>query len=126
MTRIQAKGMLTEVLTVNGSQRPAVATAIVLAALVAVFAVTTACQRNGSIEKAPEAQATAEPARVNVQQVKEWMDEDVHLAVLDSRSDGGWQAAGTKATGAIRVPPHDVAAHISSIPRDARVIVYCT
>jgi rhodanese-related sulfurtransferase len=54
------------------------------------------------------------------------MDQGEALVVLDSRSETSWSAAMTKAAGSLRVPPSDVAAHLSEIPRDGRIIVYCT
>lgn len=94
--------------------------------LAAVMVGATACQRNGSAEPAPQAQPASEPTRVTVDQVSQWMNDDVPLVILDSRSEGGWQSASAKAEGAIRVHPHDVAAHISDIPQEGRIIVYCT
>jgi hypothetical protein len=101
--------------------------------LVAIIAGATACRESEPGEQTTQTQAAVtqtqpagEPTRVDAQQVREWMSEGDELVVLDSRSEGGWGSAATKAKGAIRVPPHDVATHLDRVPRDGRIIVYCT
>jgi rhodanese-related sulfurtransferase len=47
------------------------------------------------------------------------------LTFLDSRAAADWAVAKTKIPGAIRVPPTEVESHLSEIPRDRRIIVYC-
>ncbi|MFH1501852.1 MAG: hypothetical protein ABIG03_02265 [Candidatus Eisenbacteria bacterium] len=94
--------------------------------LAALLAGATACRESESVEQTMQVRSAAKPARADVRQVREWLSEDPELVVLDSRSEGGWQSAATKARGAIRVPPHDVASRLSDIPRDVRIIVYCT
>jgi rhodanese-related sulfurtransferase len=63
---------------------------------------------------------------VTVAQVQQWMDQGEALVFLDSRSDAAWSAATTTLPGSLRVPPNDVAAHLSEIPKGGRIIVYCT
>jgi hypothetical protein len=82
------------------------------------------CQKRP--EQAPGSSASAEPSRVTVEQVQQWMAQGMALVLLDSRSDASWSAATTKAVGSLRVPPNDVAAYLSKIPRVGRIIVYCT
>jgi hypothetical protein len=79
-----------------------------------------------TVEPEPTSSTSPEPSRVTVEQVKQWMDEGVPLAFLDSRSEASWRGSGTKLPGALRVPPDDVESHLSEIPRDRRIIVYCT
>jgi len=81
---------------------------------------------SATVEAEGTPSALPEPVRVTVEQVKQWMDEGVPLVFLDSRSESSWRALGTKLPGAIRVPPDDVESHLSEIPRDRRIIVYCT
>ena len=82
------------------------------------------CQKQPG--QSPGSSTSAEPSKVTVGQVQQWMDRGEALVVLDSRSETSWSAAMTKAAGSLRVPPSDVAAHLSEIPRDGRIIVYCT
>jgi hypothetical protein len=54
------------------------------------------------------------------------MDGRERIAVLDSRSADAWNKADGQIPGSIRVPPDEVARHVSAIPRDAIVVAYCT
>ena len=94
--------------------------------LLAVMTGLTGCQGNGAAERTKQAQSDTGPERVSVQQVKEWMSEGDELVILDSRSAAAWASGDTKALGAIRVPPNDVAGYLESIPADGKIIVYCT
>jgi len=94
--------------------------------LAAVLVGATACQRSESGKETVPVETAAEPLKVSVQQVRDWMDEGTQLVVLDSRSAGGWDAATIRARGAIRVPPNEVETHLESIPGEGRIIVYCT
>jgi hypothetical protein len=70
--------------------------------------------------------AQSEITRVTVAQVKDWMAEGKPLGIIDARSASAWNAGTTKAAGAIRVPPRDVAAHLGDVPTDRTLVVYCT
>jgi hypothetical protein len=78
------------------------------------------------VEQRPTSTTLPEPERVTVEQVQQWMDEGVPLTILDSRSDAAWGVATTQVPGSLRVPPTDVEPHLTQIPRDRRIIVYCT
>ena len=95
-------------------------------ALAGILVGCTACQESETGDETTQMQPASGPSRVNVQQVQDWMDQGEELVILDSRSVNGWQTASTKAAGAIRVPPHDVATNLESVPRVGRIIVYCT
>jgi len=72
-------------------------------------------------------QTSAEnPVRVSVDQVKQWMDRGDRLVFLDSRKGASWTESETMLPGAIRVPPAEVEDHLSNIPRDRVIVVYCT
>jgi hypothetical protein len=73
----------------------------------------------------PTSTTLPEPPRVTVQQVKQWMDAGEPLTFLDSRAAADWAVAKTKVPGALRVPPDDWESHLSEIPQDRRIIVYC-
>ena len=66
------------------------------------------------------------PERVTAEKVREWMESGETVVVLDSRSDIAWERGSTKAAGAIRVPPNDVASALPMIPETGKLIVYCT
>ena len=69
---------------------------------------------------------TPQPDRVTPEQVKAWMDEGVEITFVDSRNATAWRAAVTKIPGAVRVPANQVDSHLSEIPRDSRIVAYCT
>lgn len=64
--------------------------------------------------------------RVTVEQLKQWMDAGEPLFFIDARSSDAWSTATTKVPGALRVPPHDVEPHLGEIPKDRRLVIYCT
>jgi len=108
--------------------------------LLVVLCAVSGCQKQSSpeptfspspkpsltVEPQPTPSQPPEPVRVTVEQVKRWIDEGVPLVFLDSRSESSWRGSGTKLPGALRIPPDDVESHLSEIPRDRRIIVYCT
>jgi hypothetical protein len=92
--------------------------------LFSILVIFPACRQPKEEDaKAPE---SATPFKVTVEQVQKWIDENEPLVFLDSRSPHAWDLATTKAVGAIRVPPDDVESFLSKIPRDRKIIVYCT
>jgi hypothetical protein len=74
----------------------------------------------------PTSTTLPEPSRVTVEQVQQWMDQGEPLVFLDSRNEAAWSTATSKVPGSLRVPPSDVEPYLSQIPRDRRIIVYCT
>jgi len=74
----------------------------------------------------PNGRALGEPDRVDIDTVGAWIESGETVVLLDSRSDVAWDRGSTKALGAIRVPPSDVAGAIDRIPEEGRIIVYCT
>jgi hypothetical protein len=117
-------------------QNSRLAVALLCTGIVTVLLAATGCRRDDTSK--PSASASAQHAsehagqvstglfRVTVEQVQQWTDDGTPLVLIDSRSDGSWRAAATKASGAIRVPPHAVADRLESIPRDGTIVVYCT
>jgi len=64
--------------------------------------------------------------RVTIEELPRWMAAGEPLFFIDARSAAAWDAATTKVPGALRVPPGDVEPHLAEIPRDRRIIIYCT
>lgn len=67
-----------------------------------------------------------EVTRVTTDEVKERMDRGEQFTFIDSRNAKEWAVANTKIAGAIRVDSNEVNQHVSEIPHDRTVIVYCT
>jgi rhodanese-related sulfurtransferase len=88
--------------------------------LLATVALLPAC---GGV---PKGRALGEPERVDIGTVEAWLESGEAVVVLDSRSDVAWDRGSTKALGAIRVPPSDVAGATDRIPEEGRIVVYCT
>ena len=93
----------------------------------------SACQKQAAKEsatagvpEAPKAAAATESFKVTVAQVQKWIEAGETIVVLDSRSRNSWNSSTTKASGAIRVPPDNVGGYLDKIPRDTRIVVYCT
>jgi rhodanese-related sulfurtransferase len=64
--------------------------------------------------------------RITVEEVKRRMDAHEPLTLLDSRSADAWKSSDVEIPRSIRVPPDEVAKHLTEIPRDRLVIPYCT
>lgn len=65
--------------------------------------------------------------RVTVEELQQWMAAGERLFFVDARSAVAWDAATTKVPGALRVPPHeDIEPYLDKIPKDQRVVIYCT
>jgi rhodanese-related sulfurtransferase len=65
-------------------------------------------------------------SRITVTEVNEQLQRGEKVALIDARSPQAWGEAGTKAPGAVRVPPNAVEKHLANIGRDRTVVVYCT
>jgi rhodanese-related sulfurtransferase len=48
------------------------------------------------------------------------------LAFIDSRNPIAWASSKVKIPGALRIPVDEVDRQINALPRDGRLIVYCT
>ena len=48
------------------------------------------------------------------------------LAFIDSRNPIAWGSSKVKLPGALRIPIDEVERHLPTLPRDRRLIVYCT
>lgn len=81
---------------------------------------------SGTAGNASSAAPAEEPARVTIEQVQQWIKEGVPITFLDSRSAAAWGSGTTKVPGAIRVPPDEVGKHLGQIPRDRKIVIYCT
>ena len=100
--------------------RSALAAVLVLVALAGL----TGCnQQDGRDATAP---ASTTISRVRAERVREWMDEGVPVVAIDARSEQAWSGGATRASGAVRVSPSDIEPYLSDVPRDRRLIVYCT
>ena len=67
-----------------------------------------------------------EETRVTVDEVKERMDRGEPFTFIDARNPEAWGEAESKLPGAIRIPVDDLDQHLTEIPHDRAVIVYCT
>lgn len=66
------------------------------------------------------------PSRVTVAQVQELAARGEPLLFIDSRNPIAWGSSRVKLPGARRIPIDEVDRHLSTLPRDHRLVVYCT
>ncbi len=64
--------------------------------------------------------------RVTVDEVRTRMERGEPFTFIDSRNPKAWAESNVKLPGAIRVPADEVEQHLSEIPKNKVVIVYCT
>ena len=69
---------------------------------------------------------TENPSRLTVADVNDLIDRGHPIAFIDSRNPIAWGSSKLILPGAIRVPIDEVAQHLPELPRDRRLIVYCT
>ena len=66
------------------------------------------------------------PSRITVAQVRDLIDQGERVAFIDSRNPIAWGSSRAKLPGAVRIPIDQVERHLGTLPRDHRLIVYCT
>ena len=73
-------------------------------------------------------QATVQdnPSRLSVADVQAIVERGDPVAFIDSRNPIAWASSKIKIPGAHRVPIDEVHEHLAELPRDRRLVVYCT
>ena len=69
---------------------------------------------------------TDNPSRLTVAAVKELIDRKHRIAFIDSRNPIAWGSSNVILPGALRIPIDEVDRRLEELPRDRRLIVYCT
>jgi rhodanese-related sulfurtransferase len=70
--------------------------------------------------------ADANAAPVTVDEVKSLLAQGQPVTFIDARNPIAWGSSKVKLPGAIRVPLDEVDTLLPRLPRDRRLIVYCT
>jgi rhodanese-related sulfurtransferase len=66
------------------------------------------------------------PSMLTVADVRDLMDRGEPIAFVDSRNPIAWGSSKVKLPGALRIPIDEVEEHLPTLPRDRRLVVYCT
>ena len=66
------------------------------------------------------------PSRLTVADVNALIERGEPVVFIDSRNPIAWGSSKVKLPGAIRIPIDEVDRHLPTLPRDRRLIVYCT
>jgi rhodanese-related sulfurtransferase len=66
------------------------------------------------------------PSPLSVADVNALIDSGQPLAFIDSRNPIAWGSSKVTLPGARRIPIDEVDRHLQELPRDRRLIVYCT
>jgi rhodanese-related sulfurtransferase len=69
---------------------------------------------------------TSNPSALTVDEVRGLMERAEPLTFIDARNPIAWGSSKVKLPGAVRVPIDEVERHLVVLPRDRRLIVYCT
>lgn len=64
--------------------------------------------------------------RITPDDLKRRMNAGEHFTLVDVRNPQAWAESDSMIPGAIRVPVDDYERHLSQIPKDRPVVVYCT
>jgi rhodanese-related sulfurtransferase len=66
------------------------------------------------------------PTPVSAAEAKRMLDEGEPLTFVDARNPVAWKESRNKLPGAIRIPADEVDGHIDELPREGKVVTYCT
>jgi rhodanese-related sulfurtransferase len=66
------------------------------------------------------------PSRLTAVEVIHLIDGGESVTFIDARNPIAWGSSKVKLPGAIRMPIDEVDRHLPALPRDRRLIVYCT
>jgi hypothetical protein len=66
------------------------------------------------------------PSKLTVAQINDLIASRQPVLFIDSRNPIAWGSSRVKLPGAVRVPIDQVERHLAMLPRDRRLIVYCT
>lgn len=69
---------------------------------------------------------TENPSLLTVADVKDLIDRGQPITFVDSRNPIAWGSSNVTLPGALRIPIDEVERHLPALPRDRRLIVYCT
>ena len=68
----------------------------------------------------------AEPARIDVDEVKNLMDGGEPVVFIDTRNPHDWGESDVKLPGALRIHYSELEQHLDELPRDKLIVTYCT
>lgn len=112
--------------------------ALIMLALLFGLAVTADAAQKKAKQSAKSKTAAAKPtaitpamtdvevARMTVEELKAKIQKKEPITIIDSRSEGSYDATDTKIKGAIRIPTDEVESRLKEIPRDKPIVIYCT
>ena len=69
---------------------------------------------------------TENPSPLTVADVNELIARGQPIAFIDSRNPIAWGSSKLTLPGALRIPIDEVERHLPALPKDRRLIVYCT
>jgi rhodanese-related sulfurtransferase len=69
---------------------------------------------------------TENPSPLTVADVNDLINRGEPIAFIDSRNPIAWGSSKVRLPGALRIPIDEVERHLSALPRERRLIVYCT
>jgi hypothetical protein len=78
------------------------------------------------LANASTASVPQEVERITVEQLKEKIDKNEPVFIIDSRSTGSYDGSDYKIKGAVRIPEGEIEARLAEIPRDKPIVIYCT
>jgi rhodanese-related sulfurtransferase len=69
---------------------------------------------------------TENPSPLTVADVNDLINRGEPITFIDSRNPIAWGSSKVRLPGALRIPIDEVERHLSALPRERRLIVYCT
>jgi len=69
---------------------------------------------------------TVEPTRITTDEARARMDKGEPMVFIDSRNRDAWAGSSLELPGALRIPSHEVEAHLKEILPNRTIITYCT
>ena len=68
----------------------------------------------------------SEPARINVDEIKQRMDKGESVLFIDTRNEQAWSEAEDRIPGAVRIHYSQLDKHLDKLPHDRPIVAYCT
>jgi 3-mercaptopyruvate sulfurtransferase SseA len=69
--------------------------------------------------------------RITIQMLKQRMDDQAKVLIIDSRSEGAWEGSAVKIKGAVRIAQDQIEKELKSgmlkaVPKAREIVIYCT
>ncbi len=80
---------------------------------------------SGGLGQALGQEAYSQAPRLDPETLKSWLS-DPQVLILDVRQEKDWLSSDKKIAGAVRQDPHDVKTWAANLPKEKKIVLYCS